>query len=161
MCEDLVVRRRGPAGIGAVVAVVVAALGVGWRDLGLVAAFAASRSPAVDPPYFLMVTAQDAGTTSRVELRSPLTGRLAAVVGRFGSAFTNNGLTQSRDGRDVYVTFSGARTLTIERIDVRTASRTVVADGERPALSRTARSWRSAPAHSAQSGWRSVISGPG
>lgn len=120
--------------VGVLVLVFVVA-GLTVRAEGEVGAFAAGLSAAVDPPDFLLVTQRGSGIGSQVEQRSPVTGAVVDVLGPFGAAFTNNGLTQSHDGRQVYVTFIARRTLKIERIDVATGSSTFVADGERPSVS--------------------------
>jgi hypothetical protein len=90
-----------------------------------------------DPSSFVLVSTS--GLTSTVELRSASTGQLVQDVGTFGQSFTNNGLALSPDGRYVYVTFNAHQTLLLERIDVASGSRTLIADGEQPSLSPSGR----------------------
>jgi hypothetical protein len=86
-----------------------------------------------DPPSFAYVAQPGAGT--RVELRSPTTGRVVKVLATFGPEFTNNGLALSNDGREVYVTLIGRRNLRIEQIAASTGKRTFIANGWEPAVS--------------------------
>jgi hypothetical protein len=62
-------------------------------------------------------------------------GRVVKVVATFGQEFTNNGLALSNDGREVYVTLIGRRTLRIEQIATSTGKRTFIANGWEPAVS--------------------------
>lgn len=94
---------------------------------------ATGRLVAVDPRSFAYVTQPGAGT--RVELRSPTTGRVIKLVATFGQEFTNNGLALSNDGRELYVTLIGRRNLRIERIATSTGKRTFTAYGWEPAVS--------------------------
>jgi hypothetical protein len=89
----------------------------------------------VDPSSFVYVTNTPGGLSTTVELRSPATGRIVKMLATFGDAFTNNGLALSPDGRHVYVTLIGHRTLRIIRIDTADKLRSFIADGELPAVS--------------------------
>jgi hypothetical protein len=90
-----------------------------------------------------------------------MTGAIVKVLGPFGSNFTNNGLTQSPDGGQVYLTFTAPRALRIVRMDVATGSRTFIADGARPELSPDGRqlAYASGPFGSARLSVRDLTSG--
>lgn len=83
-----------------------------------------------DPPYFVYDT-----TGGKSELLSPSNGALVEVLGKFGDALTTNGLAESSDGKDVYVTLIGKKKLYIEQISTVTKKQTVLVNGVQPALS--------------------------
>ena len=73
------------------------------------------------------------GAASALEVRSARTGQVVKSLGPVGSSWTNNGFAFSPAADAVYLTTMGRRTLRIERVDVATGHRAVVADGEQPA----------------------------
>jgi hypothetical protein len=70
-----------------------------------------ANSSIADPPYF--VYESEGGT---IELRSPSSGAVTDVLEKVGQTITSNGLAESADGRDVYVTLIGKTNLYIEQI---------------------------------------------
>lgn len=126
-------RRRGPTGgvtalaaagaVGAAAAAAALTVGIG----------AAAGGTSTTRDSFLAVT--DHGLSTVLELRSASTGRVQRRLHTFGENFTNNGLALSRDGRQVYFTLIGKRSLLLERLDVAGGQRTFIADGQQPAVS--------------------------
>ncbi len=90
------------------------------------------------PRYFALVRTPN-GVHPTLELRAVRTGALVRTLGSLGPAWTNSGLAFSPDGRSVYLTLLGHLSLHIERVDVATGNRSIVADGEQPAISFTGR----------------------
>jgi hypothetical protein len=93
-------------------------------------AVAATNSTLTDPPYFVY---DSAGGVS--ELRSPLNGTVVEVLGKFGDSLTSNGLAESANGQDVYVTLIGKSDIDVEQISTATRKKTIIASGMEPAIS--------------------------
>ncbi len=89
-----------------------------------------ANSSIADPPYF--VYESEGGT---IELRSPSSGAVTDVLEKVGQTITSNGLAESADGRDVYVTLIGKTNLYIEQISTVTKKQILVLDGVQPAVS--------------------------
>ncbi len=68
-------------------------------------------------------------------MRSSATGALVRDLGSVGSAWANDGLAITPDGRYVYLTVFAGQALQLERVDIRTDRRSIVAAGGAPALS--------------------------
>ncbi len=75
------------------------------------------------------------GVNPTLQVRAVATGSLVKDLGSVGASWTNNGFAFSPDGTSVYMTLIGHRTLKIERVDIATGVRSIVADGEQPAIS--------------------------
>ena len=75
------------------------------------------------------------GVNPELELRSGRTGALLKDVGALGSSWTNNGFALSPHAGAVYLTLIGHKTLELERIALATGARSIIADGEEPAVS--------------------------
>jgi hypothetical protein len=95
----------------------------------LAAAPTRAADPA-EPADFVMAV-----ESGRVELRSPSTGRLVTVVGRWGHDITNGGPVESANGKSLYVTLLVKRTLRIYRYSTVTGGRVRIATGDAPSLS--------------------------
>jgi hypothetical protein len=101
---------------------------LGGDKTGLVVA--PTNTTVTDPPDFVY---DSAGGTS--ELRSPLNGAVVEVLGEFGDSLTSDGLAESSNGQDVYVTIIGKSDIQVEQISTVTKKRTFIASGMEPALS--------------------------
>src|SRR6266568_1824850 len=87
---------------------------------------------AADPPLVAVAGSSQRGSSSRIELISPSSGRVAKVVAR---VVTGNGFALSPDSRDLYVVGSVGRAIEIRRISIATGKVSFVADGAYPAVS--------------------------
>jgi len=87
---------------------------------------------AADPPLVAVAGSSARGSSSRIELISPRTGRVAKVVARVG---TGNGFALSPDSKEVYVVGPAGPVIEIRRISVVTGKVSLVADGAYPAVS--------------------------
>lgn len=118
----------------AMVAVVAALAGPGLAACGQRAGHALpGGTPApVDPPLVAVAGSSTRGSSSRIELISPRTGRVAKVVARVG---TGNGFALSPDSKDLYVVGPAGPAIEIRRISVATGKVSLVADGAYPAVS--------------------------
>src|SRR5579859_2384623 len=85
-----------------------------------------------DPPLVAVAGTSAHGSSSRIELVSPATGRVARVVAHIG---TGNGFALSPDSRDLYVVGPVGNVIEIRRITVATGKVSFVADGAYPAVS--------------------------
>jgi hypothetical protein len=68
-------------------------------------------------------------------LRSPSSGVVTETLGQLGQPLTNNGIAESPDGKNIYVTLIGKKQLYIEQISTVTKKQTFFADGVEPAVS--------------------------
>lgn len=125
---------------------VIVALGIGGTAVALLTHH---NTPAVErgvtaaqPPF---VVVHDAGSRSTLSMYSPRTGKRVRTFASFSDmAFTNNGLAETPDGRDVYLTLFPRHhtrhfSLRITRIDVANGRQSFVANGAQPAISRDGR----------------------
>lgn len=130
------------AGAAAAISVLV------WAAVALSRAGAGQPRPCIDtrqierlpPAPRVFVSAQLAGGMRTVlALRSAASGAMVRKLGSFGEQFTDNGLALSPDGREVYFTLippsHRSSNLLIERLDVPSGRRSLVADGWEPSLS--------------------------
>ena len=85
-----------------------------------------------DPPLVAVAGSPARGSSSRIELISPRTGRVTKVVARVGSG---NGFALSPDSKDVYVVGPAGPAIEIRRLSVATGKVSLVADGVYPAVS--------------------------
>ncbi len=79
------------------------------------------------------------GSTSTLQVRSATTGALVRDLGPVEDSSTGNGFALSPDGQFVYLALNGARGLQIERVSLATGKRSIVANGDQPAISSDAR----------------------
>jgi hypothetical protein len=103
-------------------------------------------------PRVFAVIRSPRGVNPTLELRSGQTGALLKTVGALGSSWTNNGFAFSPAARSVYLTLIGHTTLEIERISTDTGARSIIADGEQPAVSFDGRELAFA-----EGGWASTV----
>lgn len=89
----------------------------------------AAPSPS-DPTNFVVAN----GSGSDFQVESATTGALVKDLGSIPN-YTNNGLTISPDGRDLYATVTGPPSLMIERVALSNGHESFVADGGEPSLS--------------------------
>jgi len=89
-------------------------------------------SAAADPPLVAVEGSSGRGSSSRIELISPRSGRVAKVVARVG---TGNGFALSPDSKDLYIVGLASRAIEIRRIFIATGRASFVADGAYPAVS--------------------------
>ncbi len=124
-------QRLAPAAIVAVAAVLA---GPGLAACGRAAGHAppGGRPAAADPPLVAIAGSSARGSSSRIELISPRTGRVAKVIPRVG---TGNGLALSPDSQNLYVVGPAGPAIEIRRISVATGKVSMVADGAYPAVS--------------------------
>jgi hypothetical protein len=87
---------------------------------------------AADPALVAIAGSSAGGSSSRIELISPRTGRVAKVVKGVGSG---NGMALSPDAKNVYVVGTAGHMVEIQRISVATGKVSVVANGACPAVS--------------------------
>ena len=87
---------------------------------------------AADPPLVAVAGSSEHGSSSRIELISPRSGRVAKVVARVA---TGNGFALSPDSRDLYVVGPAGHAIEIRHISVATGKVNFVADGAYPAVS--------------------------
>jgi hypothetical protein len=90
------------------------------------------RPAAADPPVVAIAGSSARGSSSRIELMSPRTGRVTKVLARVS---TGNGLALSPDSKFLYVVGPAGPAIEIRRISVATGKVSVVADGAYPAVS--------------------------
>ena len=91
---------------------------------------------AADPPLVAIAMSSTHGSSGRVELISPSTGRVAKVVAQVS---TGNGFAFSPDLKSLYVVGPVRGTIQIRRISVATGKASFVADGAYPAISPSGR----------------------
>ncbi|MGN6682053.1 MAG: TolB family protein, partial [Streptosporangiaceae bacterium] len=126
--------RRGAAALAATVAAAIVLAGLGLTACGHRAGHAVGggTDAAADPALVAISGSSAHGSSSRIELISPTTGRVAKVVAGVG---TGNGFALSPDGKDVYVVGTAGPSIEIRRISVATGKASVVAEGAYPAVS--------------------------
>jgi hypothetical protein len=91
---------------------------------------------AADPPLVAIAVSSTHGSSGRIELISPSTGRVAKVVAQVS---TGNGFAFSPDLKSLYVVGPVRGTIQIRRISVATGKASFVADGAYPAISPSGR----------------------
>ena len=125
--------RRCPAR-AAMVAIAAVLAGAGLAACGQRAGDAQSGGApgAADPPLVAVAGRSAHGSSSRIELISPRTGRVSKVVSRVS---TGNGFALSPDSADLYVVGPAGPAIEIRRISVTSGKISFVADGAYPAVS--------------------------